>query len=109
MGCLKKSPNDLLSWEVLSLGSVAVEPRKGLLAANGFALVELNALNGLLLPWDVSRLVGLVLNSVLVLVVVIGKSELDVLVPNKGFATELLLLLEDPNNGFTCEFLFELG
>jgi len=107
LGCLKKSPNDLLSWEVLSLTTVAVEPRKGLLAANGFALVELNALNGLLLPWDVSRLVGLVLNNVLVLVL-IGKSELDVLVPNKGFATELLLL-EDANNGFICEFLFELG
>lgn len=44
----------------------------------------------------------------MLLLVLIGKSELDVLVPNKGFATELLLL-EDANNGFICEFLFELG
>lgn len=54
LGCLKKSPNDLLSCEVLSLDLGAVEPRKGLLAANGFAEVELNALNGLLLLCDVS-------------------------------------------------------
>jgi len=65
-----------------------VVPKNGLLAANGLAVVELNALNGLL-----SVLEGLVK----ILVVFVLKMVVDVELPKRGL---FFKLLSDVNIGF---------
>jgi len=95
----------LLSCDVLSRATAAVDPRNGLLAANGLAEVELNALKGLL---DCELVVGMLLNSVLVLVEG-GKSELEGLLPNNGLDSDALLSVEVKRGLKSWEFLVELG